>query len=313
MHLPIPKLTAAVGTLCLATSAHSATIFATGQLLTPGDPGIPAGQPGHDDSRANFVYSINTTTGKATPISPATTGLPPALGGTPDGRLLGFSSGQLVEVDRGTGNRTNIGGPAGITSTAFDVLADGRAFAFTFGDDSLYGINTTTGVATLVGSTGAVNAALLAAGATDPDAFIISLGSVGNDLYGWDLDTGTLIRINPDNGTATLVGALGAAGAVAGGTLSGGAALTGVDEDGDGAYDALFGNVNFLNPTGPESSIRLGGVARFDLTDGTYDLVGINEGIIFFGFGSSPVPEPTTALLLAGLGGLAMLSRRSKS
>ncbi|MEL7237811.1 MAG: PEP-CTERM sorting domain-containing protein [Planctomycetota bacterium] len=287
-------------------------IFATGQLLTPGDPDIPPGQPGHDDTRENFLYEIDPLTGDATPISPATTGLPAALGGTPDGRLLGFTGGQLVQVDVPSSSQTPIGSPTGLSGFGFDVLGDGRAFTFNLDDDGLYNIDTTTGNASLVGSAGAVNDALLAADATDPNAFIISLGSVGDDLYGWDLDTQSLIHFDPDTGSANVVGALGAAGSVGGGTLSGGAALTGVDTDGDGVFDELFGNVNFLDPAGPDPTIRLGGVARFDLTDGTYDLVGINDGVILFGFGASPIPEPGSIALLS-IGGLALLRPRRRS
>ncbi len=296
---------AAAATLCATSLASAATIYATGQLLTPGP-------PGHGDLRENFLYSIDSSTGIATPISPTTTGLPPALGGTPDGRLLGFSSGQLVEVDLSTGTSTPVGGPSGVSATGFDVLDDGRAFVVTFSDDRLYSIDTTTGLASPVGTPGQINAALLAAGATAPNAFVISLGSVGVHLYGIDLDTNTLLRMDPNDGSAAVVGALGAVGSVGAGVFSGFSALTGIDENGDGQYDALFGSVNFLNPAGPEPSIRLGGVARFDLDDGTFDLVGINDGVIFFGFGSNPIPEPSTAGLLL-LGSLGLLRRnRSK-
>jgi hypothetical protein len=58
--------------------------------------------------------------------------------------------------------------------------------------------------------------------------------------------------------------------------------------------------VNFIDPDGPAGSLRLGGIARFDLTDGSWDLVGLNEGVIFFGVASPPaiVPEPTAAALI---------------
>ena len=143
--------------LALATAASAAPIYATGQLLAPGDPDIPPGQPGHDDTRENFLYEIDPATGNATAINPATTGLPPALGGTPDGRLLGFAGGQLVEVDVPSGSRTPIGGPTGLSGFGFDVLGDGRAFTFNLGDDGLYSVETATGDASFVGTAGVVN------------------------------------------------------------------------------------------------------------------------------------------------------------
>jgi hypothetical protein len=48
---------------------------------------------------------------------------------------------------------------------------------------------------------------------------------------------------------------------------------------------------------------------RANKPDGTYDLIGINEGVIFFGFGASPIPEPASAGLLA-IAGLTLLRRR---
>ncbi|MEJ7638005.1 MAG: hypothetical protein WKF75_08500 [Singulisphaera sp.] len=69
--------------------------------------------------------------------------------------------------------------------------------------------------------------------------------------------------------------------------------MTGVDEDGDGRYDALFGGVNFFDHDADRSTaVQPGGVARYNLGDGTYSLVGTNPGVIFFGFGSTPVPVP---------------------
>lgn len=67
-------------------SVQAATIYASGQRFIPAVPGE------HDDIRENFIYEINTQTGVAIPISPETSGLPSALAGTSDQRLLGFQS-----------------------------------------------------------------------------------------------------------------------------------------------------------------------------------------------------------------------------
>lgn len=128
---------------------------------------------------------------------------------------------------------------------------------------------------------------------------MISLGAVGNTLYGVDLETNSLIALNPDTGRAGVVGPVGAVGNVTNGAVSysGFSALTGVDETGDGEFDALFGAVNFAREN--DETERLGGIARYDLTDGSWELVGTNPGIIFFGMGSSPVPEPSGIMFLS--------------
>lgn len=135
---------------------------------------------------------------------------------------------------------------------------------------------------------------------------------MGNLVYGVDLDTYSLLSFNPNTGAAAVVGPVGSVTAGDRSIYSGFAALTGVDTDEDGIFDALFGNVNFIDgdndPTTPTE--RLGGVARYNLADGTWELVGTNPGVIFFGFGSSPaaVPEPglVLGLMTAGILGLRL-------
>ena len=291
----------------------AATLYASGQLLIPGDPAIPPGQPGHDDSRENYVFEIDSTTGDATPVSPVTTGLPGALGATLNGTLWGWAGNGLQIVDPITGTTTPAGPVTAFSATGFDVTADGVGYGITLGDDQLFSVDLSTGVATSVGAPGAVNVALAAAGAVDPDAFIISMGSVGGSLYGIDLDTDSLVEIDPTSGVASVVGPLGSVDDVGAGIFGGYAGLTGVDEDADREYDSLFGVVNFINPGGPLGSVRLGGIARFDLTDGSWDLVGLNENVIFFGLASAPVPEPSSILLSAlGVSVFGSMSRRRK-
>ena len=269
-------LSAVAGVFVVSPMASAVPLYASGQLLLPGDPDIPAGQPGHDDSRENYVFEIDSETGIATPISPVTTGLPSGLGATQD-TLYGWSGNLLKTVDPTTGAVFTAGSATPFSATAFDVSADGVGFGMTNGDDQLFTVDLATGNASAVGSAGLVNNALAAAGEVDPDAFIISLGSV--DLVG-------------------------------SGIFGGYSGLTGVDEDSDGLYDALFATVNFINPAGSEGTVRLGGIARFDLDDASWDLVGLNEQVIFFGLASAPVPEPTSLAFL-GLGGFVLLRRRS--
>ena len=261
----------------LATPEYSdaGTIYATGQLLIPGDPSIPPGQPGHDDTRENYVYHISTLTGLATPVSPVTTGLPAALAGTLDGRLLGFAGGQLSEVSPSTGVLTPIGASNGLTATGLEVLPDNRGFLTpfdaNFDSQQLFSLDITTGAAAPIsGSPTEIgdaidNAAGNPLGTTRP--FIIGLGAVADQLYGVDLDSNSLIALDADNGAASVVGDVGAVGSVTNGsaTYGGFAALTGVDENADGEFDALFGAVNFIDD-GNENQ-RLGGVARSTVVD----------------------------------------------
>lgn len=314
-----------IGLCCyLAPSASAAPIiYASGQLLVPGDPGIPAGEPGHDDSRENYLYAINTVTGQATPVSPVTSGLPSALAGVRDGRLLGFASGQLVEIDPPTANRTPIGSNNEQNSTGFEILPGNQGFLLPFNVDfetqQLVNIDLETGATTPIGTDEHAIGHAIDAAAGNPlgtaEPFIIGLGAVGSMLYGVDLDTDSLVAIEPASGEATVVGKVGAVGGVTNGlaTYSGFAALTGVDENRDGQFDALFGSVNFVDDG--DESYRLGGVARYDLTDGTWRLVGTNPGVIFFGFGSHPVPEPSSGVLIATMicAGLGCSRRRLRA
>lgn len=312
--------------VCAAT-APAAVIIATGQ--NNGDPSHQTG---------NYYYRIDTTTGIATPISPLLTGgSPPALAGTPDGRLLGVSGGRVGEINPFAGTFVPVGVNNGLTITGFDVIHDGRAFGVPVSgtDRRLHQFDLTTSTTTPIGAQGAVAQALdsffgVASGTTNP--FIIGIGSVArrqntgtpdnpsfitvSTLYGIHLQSGgnQLVAINPDSGFASVIGALnsvGTSGNPGAGAYSGFAAMTGVDTNGDGLFDTLFGNVNFFDPDGPGplGSQRIGGLARYDLSNGTWELVGTNPGLIFFGFGSV-IPEPTAVSFLAVAGVIAVRRRR---
>lgn len=313
------NFTAHTATALLAASlfaatpdAHAAIIYASGQLLIENDPGT------HDDVRENRMYRIDTATGIATALPIWSASTPAGLAGRTGGDLFGYRSGRLGAVDPASANAfANVGAAAGVTATGFDIMADGGAFIVSLsGARQLHAVDMVAGTASPIGPAGQIAAALdshfgLAAGTSQP--FIISLGSVGGSLYGINLETGrqNLLRIDPVTGAAQVIGAADAVDSNDGGRYSGYAALTGVDEDRDGQFDALFGNVNFWDHDGDSSTPdqRLGGVARFDLATGTWSLVGVNPGVIFFGFGSSPAPAPATALL-AALGIAAMCRAR---
>jgi hypothetical protein len=288
----------------LATTVAPAqpVIYATGQILIPGDPDLPSTDPGHYDTIESYVYAIDLHSGLATPVSPdVTTGLPSALAAAPSGELFGFVSGfasglafgQVVQMDSVSGSQTNIGPDIGLRSSAFDIISDGRGFILPFDPDDntqqIHALDLSNGSSTPIGSARAIGDAIdLARGSSlgSAEPFIISLGSVGSMLYGVELDTASLVSIDSTSGAVSVVGMIGAVGMANGGSYSGFSALTGVDEDSDGEFDALIGSVNQFNDgTG---SARVGGIARFDLATGEWSLIGTNPGIVFFGFGSSP-------------------------
>lgn len=314
---------AAVATIALTSSAaHAGTVYATGQLFIPAD-------PTHDDLRENRYYALDTITGRATPVSPVLSGGSPAgLGATPDGQLFGTGgNGQLVSVDPFTGVQTPLSAPTD-ASTGFDILGDGRAYKIVPSGPSAsvqpFQVNLLTGAQTSVGSASAISGAFNAAfGASTTNPQIISLGSLGNTLYGINLQSGrtNLFSFNVDTGVAQVIGAQNAIGGFAGGRYSGFSALTGVDENNDGSFDTLFGNINF-DAQSPNPQNRIGALARFDLQTGTFNVVGQNPGLIFFGMASVPgnravvgsaVPEPGTLALLGllALPGVTGLARRA--
>lgn len=314
MNLRVKCSCAAVVLFAAGTggTARAAVIYATGQ--NNGDPTHSSGL---------FYYAIDTDTGDATPLAPITGGNSAGLAGTPDGRLLGFRGNRVIEINPFTGATSNVSPViAGFSTTSLDVTRDGSIYATPVGmDRRLHRIDPIAGTATPVGPTGAIGNALDAfygvpAGTTSP--FIIGLGSITRNvnvgttanpnfvltdtLYGIHLDDANqLVAVTQQAGFASVVGAIDSvsAGSTPAGDYSGFAAMTGVDTDGDGLHDTLYGNVNFNDANATLPNGRLGGLARYDLADGTFELVGTNPGLIFFGFGSSPVPEPASLSLLA--------------
>jgi hypothetical protein len=267
----------------------------------------------------NQYYSVNPSTGTTASISPAASFIVAGFAWSPNLGFVGLQSNNFVSVNTNA-NTTSIIGPigGGLNASGLDILPDGRAFTVptTTGQVRLHSINTTTGTATAIGTPMAIQDAVVAAGGPNTSPFMISLGSVGSTLYSLETGSGSIVALNPDTGAASVVG--GTAGSLLAGTLSNGnararytgfASLTGADLNGDGAYDTLFGGVNFFdddnNPGTP--TVRFGGIAQFDLANGSWELIGNNPGQIYFGMAAVPVPEPTTLLLC---GAAWLLGRR---
>jgi len=299
------------GLLAFVSPASAAIIFATGQ--NNGDSSHTSG---------NYYYSIDTATGVATAISPLLPGSSPAGLSAIGNQLVGFKNGQHGAVDPVAGTFAPAGASNGFSITGYEVFNGfGYGVPTSGSDRRLQQIDLLSSTATPLGEGNPIGAVMdsfygEAPGTNNP--FIISMGSVGDTLYGIHIggSKNNLLSLDPSNGSATVIGgvnAVGTSGNPGEGRFSGFSALTGVDEDSDGMYDTLYGNVNFFDPDagGPESSQRLGGVARYDLSNGTWEMVGTNPGLIFFGFGSSPasrstVPEPPAGFAILLLTGAAM-------
>lgn len=310
MKIPTRQLRLQI--LCAMVLCWTSTLPLHGQIIL-----------GHGQRVANQnqFYSFNVNTGLATSISPSTVGLVPALAGTPSGEWLGLSTPsssnsfatELSRFDPVNNVGTSIG-PLGTSLSAIglDVMADGRAFAVgrpnsTSNLARLFSIDTGTGAATSVGSETAFQDALIAVGGGG-SPFTISLGSVGGTLFTIDSFSRSLLSIDPNLGSASVVG--GTLGQLALGNLASGiarsrysayAGLTGVDLNGDGQYDALYTVINSFddddNPATP--SVRIGGIGRIDIQTGSWELVGVNPGLAFTSLGSISVPEPSSCLFVA--------------
>lgn len=310
------RLGAALLVIAAGTAAQASTVlYAVGQAFASGH--------GHDVG--NFLWSIDITNGEATQIGPVSTGIS-GLGMAPDGTLYGRSGLDLYTVDRSNATLDLIGSAPSGSATSLEIMPDGRGFVLPFNADfetnQLHTLDLTTGAQVPVGSaTSILDAIDLAFPNRDMTygPFVISLGNVGDYLYGMDLETNTLIEIDPDTGDAEAKGDFDAARMeTADGYWSGFAGLTGADRDGDGINDTLYGIANYYYDYTTSTSSARGAIGVYDLETSAWTLVGENEDVIFYSLASgdatAPIPEPATMALL-GLGGalLAIRERRRSS
>jgi hypothetical protein len=272
-----------------------------GMLVMAGAAGLASASvpPGHILAVAapapgqNFFYTIDPVTGVATQQAPTPGGsIFSAIAADRGGRFFAYSNGAVFSINTTTWTLEQLAPAQGPPATGLDIVlaAPGAGLGTgyvipTTGDVRLHSVNLSTGAATPLGPVGGVAAALDAFYGSGPNApFIIGLGSVGTDLFGVHTTSGrtNLVRFNIATGEATPLGTPNNTPGSAGGGWTGFASMTGVDTDNNGHFDALFGGVNFLN------GARTGAVARYNLADGTFELVNTNPSLIFFSMASSP-------------------------
>jgi hypothetical protein len=245
----------------------------------------------------NRYFSIDVTTGVATalasplvPVQPVTTA---GLAFAPNGTPYGIASGFLVQPDFANNTFTQIGSLGNLVfAGSLDILADGRAFTIQTNElTGLLAVDLATGGTVTIGSETELVDALVAAGANlsyfDP-SIIIAMGSLGDTLYAIDSRSSSLVAINPATGQVTVPSGL--AGQLRRGNLANGnarsryatfAGLTGYDSNNDGTYDRLLGTVNTFD------GVRLGALVEFNVTDGSWELIGTgNAPLNFFALGA---------------------------
>lgn len=300
------------------TTAHGQTVVALSQLAS--------------ESPQRRFAQIDAQTGVIASVSPLGPTSYAGLGAAPDGQFFGLTwafntISKLYSLDVTTNMSTLIGdmvGEPGISFQSLDVMSDGRAYAVSTATitlfPQLFSVNLQTAAITAVNEQQTISDAIIAAGGDGFFANVGALGSVGNRLYAVDVRTSSLVELDPDSGAASVVG--GTAGSLLSGELTSGisrarysafTALTGVDTNRDGKFDALFMGVNRFDDDNDAATpgITLGGVAKVDTTTGLWELVGTNPGYAYASFGSGPVPEPATAGMTA-LVALSCLARRRR-
>jgi uncharacterized protein YjiK len=167
-----------------------------------------------------LLYTIDFIGGTASLVNPTAIASPEgALTFHPDTDVLYSKGGapasenDLVSIDPGTGLGTIIG-PMGLgfdlDLSGMDFLADGTLLAYdTQGSllpSRLLSIDTTSGAATVIGSTGSPSSSPDFGGlAVDPDTDLVYLSN-GTHLFGVDPTTGAASLIGPHGTTAPLSG-----------------------------------------------------------------------------------------------------------
>jgi DNA-binding beta-propeller fold protein YncE len=130
-----------------------------------------------------------------------------------DGLLYGVTTGGddrfLVQIDRGAGAATAIGGPLGAVVADITFTPDGTLYGWSESTDDLVTIDVTTGVATVVGESGVGTFGSGLAYDAANDRLLFAGGGSDGDFYTVDRQTGAATVLSTLNGPVeTAVSAL---------------------------------------------------------------------------------------------------------
>ncbi len=228
------------------------------------------------------IYSVETDTGVATLVGNSGSAMTD-IAFDLNGNLWGVTFDSLYRIDKNTAASTLVGSLGSINSANALIFApDGSLFTAGWNSPLLYAVNTTTGAATAVGNMGRNSSGDLEFDGNGT-MFMASRGA-----------TDSIVQVNPNTGAGTLIGN------TSFGQLYG---LTYVDDTMFGFTRKNIISINLLN--GSSSIFRpITGMAG-NAWGASLLPVEVPP--------SSPVPEPTTLILLnSGLLGLAYFRRKNK-
>jgi hypothetical protein len=243
-------------------------------------------------SNGNFDQ-LDITTGQVTLLNNAGV-LYVGLAFGPSNGLYGVMAPNLTSIASLYTVNTTTGMPTlvGNTGVVLDAFSDLNGALYGVGlNDSLYSINSSTGAATLIGATGLPNLSSI--------SWENSLASDGTNLYytlGTSGGTDILYKLNTTTGATTEIGSTGVTG-IAGSVFAGPNFQTGQ------LYGFLTnGNVDSINTTT--------GQATFSTTENSPSAIYGGVGIVESQF---TTPEPSSLTLLGvGIAGIAGYSWRRR-